>query len=383
MENIGLLAAGIAHDLNNVLSPMVMSAPMLRQWVKEKAGLQMVELLEKSAQRGSSLVRQILAFAQGASSEHRPIQVKSLMREIVSVVNGTFPKTVRLEESTADDVWPIKASAIQVHQVLLNLCVNARDAMPEGGRLRLRTENCKVDVAAARKIDGGFTGSFVVFQVEDTGAGIPQHVFERMWEPFFTTKETGKGTGLGLSTVRGIVKSHGGFIEVRTKVGEGTVFRAYFPASPGVEAELAPPAPPRPSTPPPLADLIMVVDDAPEIRDMTAAILKRAGFRVVLACDGAEAVNLFTQQGQEIRVVITDLRMPNLDGAALARVLYQINPAVRMLVVSGVAPGATVSTNPWPDNFAADFLAKPFKPDVLIKKVKELIQSSSPAITAK
>jgi CheY-like chemotaxis protein len=204
-----------------------------------------------------------------------------------------------------------------------------------------------------------------------------------MWEPFFTTKESGKGTGLGLSTVRGIVKSHGGFIEVRTREREGTTFRAYFPASPGAVAEVVPPAPPRASTPPPLTELIMIVDDSAEIRDMTAAILKRAGYRVILACDGAEAVNLFTQQGPEIRVVITDLKMPNLDGAALARVLYRINPAVRMLVVSGVAPGATPSTNPWPDNFAADFLAKPFKPDVLVKKVKELIHSSSSPVTAK
>ncbi|HEX2852132.1 MAG TPA: response regulator [Opitutaceae bacterium] len=377
MENIGLLAAGIAHDLNNVLAPMLMSAPMLRGWVNDPAGLRMIDLLERSAERGSGLVKQILAFAQGVSSEHRLVQMSAAMREIITVVTGTFPKTIRLEENIAADLWPVKASQIQVHQVLLNLCVNARDAMPEGGTLRLRAENCSLDIDAAREIGSGVAGSFVVLHVEDTGTGIPPNVLERMWEPFFTTKEADKGTGLGLSTVRGIVKSHGGFVEVRTKVGEGTAFRAYFPAV--VAAEM--PAGPRP---PPRAhgELILVVEDSPDIREMTAAMLTRQGYRVLLAADGAEAVTLFNQRGAEIRLVISDLRMPNLDGAMLARVLHRLNPAVKMLVVSGNQPRAPWSTNPWPDNFAADFLPKPFKPDVLLRKVRELIHSKTPSIGA-
>lgn len=377
MENIGLLASGIAHDLNNVLAPMLMSAPMLRGWVTDPAGLRMIDLLEKSAERGSGLVKQILAFAQGVSSEHRIVQMNVAMREIIAVVTGTFPKTIRLEENIATDLWPVKASQIQVHQVLLNLCVNARDAMPEGGTLRLRAENCRLDVDAAREIGSGVAGSFVVLHVEDTGTGILPAVLERMWEPFFTTKEADKGTGLGLSTVRGIVKSHGGFVEVRTKVGEGTCFRAYFPAA--VAAEI--PAGPRP---PPRAhgELILVVEDSPDIREMTAAMLTRQGYRVIMAADGAEAVTLFNQRASEIRLVISDLRMPNLDGAMLARVLHRLNPAVKILVVSGNQPRAPWSTNPWPDNFAADFLPKPFKPDVLLRKVRELIHSKTPSVGA-
>jgi two-component system cell cycle sensor histidine kinase/response regulator CckA len=379
MENIGLLAAGIAHDLNNVLAPMLMSAPMLRGWVTDPAGLRMIDLLERSAERGSGLVKQILAFAQGVSSEHRLVQIGAAMREIISVVTNTFPKTIKLEENIPADLWPVKASQIQIHQVLLNLCVNARDAMPEGGTLRLRAENCQLDIDAAREIGSGVAGSFVVLHVEDTGSGIPPAVLERMWEPFFTTKEADKGTGLGLSTVRGIVKSHGGFVEVRTKVGVGTCFRAYFPsATVSAEASSAGPRPP----PRAHGELILIVEDSPDIREMTAAMLTRQGYRVLLAADGAEAVTLFNQRASEIRLVISDLRMPNLDGAMLARVLHRLNPAVKILVVSGNQPRAPWSTNPWPDNFTADFLPKPFKPDVLLRKVRELIHSKTPSVGA-
>lgn len=380
MENIGLLAAGIAHDLNNVLAPMLMAAPMLREWVSEPAGLRMIDLLERSAERGSGLVRQILAFAQGVSSEHRLVQVKAVLREIIAVIAGTFPKTITLEESIPAELWPVKASPIQMHQVLLNLCVNARDAMPEGGTLRLHAQNCLLDPEAGHAIPGGFAGAFVVLHVEDTGSGITPTVLERMWEPFYTTKESDKGTGLGLSTVRGIVKSHGGFMEVRTELGRGTIFRAYFPAA--ENTALAPDV--AAARPPARAhgELVLVVEDSADIREMTAAMLTRHGYRTLLAADGAEAVSIFNQRGSEIRLVISDLRMPNLDGAMLARVLHRLNPAVKMLVVSGNQPRAPWSTNPWPDDFVADFLPKPFKPEVLLRKVREMIHSAPPKVGA-
>jgi two-component system, cell cycle sensor histidine kinase and response regulator CckA len=380
MENIGLLAAGIAHDLNNVLAPMLMAAPMLREWVAEPAGLRMIDLLEKSAERGSGLVRQILAFAQGVSSEHRLVQAKTVLREIVAVVAGTFPKIINLEENIPGELWPMKASPIQLHQVLLNLCVNARDAMPEGGTLRLQAQNCLLDPDSALTIPGGFAGAFVVLHVEDTGTGIAPAVLERMWEPFYTTKESDKGTGLGLSTVRGIVKSHGGFMEVRTELGRGTAFRAYFPAA----ENAGPSAVPDSARPPARAhgELILVVEDSPDIREMTAAMLTRNGYRVVLAADGAEAVTIFNQRGAEIRLVISDVRMPNLDGAMLARVLHRLNPAVKMLVVSGHQHRAPWSNSPWPVDFVGDFLPKPFKPEVLLRKVRDMIHASPPKIGA-
>lgn len=379
MENIGMLAAGIAHDLNNVLAPMLMAAPMLRDWVTEPAGLRMIDLLEKSADRGSGLVRQILSFAQGVSSEHRLVRMETLLQEIVGVVTGTFPKSIELEESIPADLWPVKASSIQLHQVLLNLCVNARDAMPNGGTLRLRAENCQLGPEAALAIGSGFVGAFVVLHVEDTGSGIPSAVLERMWEPFYTTKESTKGTGLGLSTVRGIVKSHGGFVEVRTEIGRGSAFRAYFPSAENAALSVEPA-----SHPPARAhgELVLVAEDSADIREMTAAMLTRHGYRVLLAADGAEAVALFNQRAGEIRLVISDLRMPNLDGAMLARVLHRLNPAVKMLVVSGNQPRAPWSGNPWPDDFVADFLPKPFKPEALLRKVRELIHTPPPSIGA-
>jgi two-component system cell cycle sensor histidine kinase/response regulator CckA len=380
MENIGLLAAGIAHDLNNVLAPMLMAAPMLREWVNDPAGLRMIDLLQKSAERGSGLVKQILAFAQGVSSEHRLVQIKAVVQEITSVVSSTFPRSIKLEENIPADLWPVKASPIQLHQVLLNLCVNARDAMPEGGTLRLRAENCALDTDMVPSIPGAFAGAFVVLHVEDTGVGIAPAVLERMWEPFFTTKDSDKGTGLGLSTVRGIVKSHGGFMEVRTELGRGTTFRAYFPSAEHAipTAENATPRPPARAH----GELILVVEDSAEIREMTAAMLTRHGYRVLLASDGAEAVTIFNERGGEIRLVISDLRMPNLDGSMLARVLHRLNPNLRMLVVSGNQPRTPWSTNPWPDDFTADFLPKPFKPEVLLRKVRELIHKPPPKIGA-
>jgi two-component system cell cycle sensor histidine kinase/response regulator CckA len=263
-----------------------------------------------------------------------------------------------------------------VHQVLLNLSVNARDAMPDGGTLRLRAENLTLDPAAANAIANGRPGAFVALAVEDTGSGIPPDVLKEMWQPFFTTKAADKGTGLGLSTVRGIVQNHNGFIDVQTAVGRGTCFRVYFPAV--AEKETNGTRPPVPQPRDGHGELILVVDDEARIRDMTSTMLTRRGYRVIVAADGAEAVAIFAQRASEIRLVITDLHMPNLDGALLARALHRINAQTKVLVMSGHS--STLGNRPaWykPDEFADAFLAKPFKPDVLLNKVQELLNASS------
>lgn len=372
MENIGLLAAGIAHDLNNMLAPILLAAPMLREHVADGGALSLLSTLERSAERGANLVRQILAFAHGANGEHQLLQVKHLLRDIVSVITGTFPKSIRLEDHIPADLWPIDGNPTQIHQVVLNLCVNARDAMPGGGVLRLRAENRNLDTATAATIDGARPGLFVVLHIEDTGTGIPPEVVARMWEPFFTTKETDKGTGLGLSTVRGIIENHNGFVEFRTEVGKGTTFRIHFPAAEAVEMEqLSPTAPP---PPPGKGELILVVDDEAHIRDMTQTMLTRNRYRVILASDGAEAAMVYAQRAAEIRLVITDLNMPNLDGATLGRALRRINPATRLLVMSGMSarPGDRPAYRP--EEFADAFLHKPFKPEIFLGKVHELLR---------
>jgi signal transduction histidine kinase len=371
MENIGMLAAGIAHDLNNMLAPILLAAPMLREYVNDVGALKLLSTLEKSAERGANLVRQILAFAHGATGEHRLLQVKHVLRDITSVIAGTFPKSIHLEDYIRSDLWPIEGNPTQIHQVVLNLCVNARDAMPEGGTLRLRAENRVLDLAAAEAIEGARPGLFVVLLVEDTGSGIPPEVATRMWEPFFTTKESGKGTGLGLSTVRGIIENHNGFVEINTVVGQGSSFRVFLPAAEGVETEhLGPAARP---VPPGKGELILVVDDEQHIREMTFTILTRQGYRVILAADGAEAAVLFAQRAAEIRLVITDIQMPNLDGATLARALRRIKPATRLLVISGMSPPAGNRAEQKPEEIADAFLHKPFKPEALLAKVHDLL----------
>ena len=372
MENIGLLAAGVAHDLNNMLAPILLAAPMLREHLADPGALVLLSTLEKSAERGANLVRQILAFAHGANGEQRLMQVKHLLRDIAAVIAGTFPKSIHLDDHIPSSLWPIEANPTQIHQVVLNLCVNARDAMPNGGTLRLRAENRELDLAGARAIDGGRPGLFVVLQVEDTGTGIAPEVVEHMWEPFFTTKESGKGTGLGLSTVRGIVENHNGFIDFKTAIGRGSTFSIYLPAAEGPDMDRSHPAPR--TLPPGKGELILVVDDERHIREMTLTMLTRAGYRVLLAADGAEAAVIFAQRAAEIRLVITDLHMPNLDGATLGRALRRINPATRLLVISGLT--STLGDRPdyRPEEFAHAFLHKPFRPEALLAKVHELLR---------
>ena len=231
LENVGLMAAGVAHDLNNMLSPMLMAAPLLRGSISDPDGRSLLDTLERSAVRGAALVGQILAFSQGGKGEPQVIQLEILVRDITLFMEETFPKNLQIEKSITMELWPLRANPAQIYQMLLNLCVNARDAMPRGGRLSIHAENCLLDESSARRISGARAGSFVVLQVDDTGSGIAPEVVEHIWEPAVTSKDGGKGTGLGLPTVRSIVKRHGGFIQLQTVVGLGSSFRVYLPVA--------------------------------------------------------------------------------------------------------------------------------------------------------
>lgn len=366
LESLGMLAAGIAHDLNNVLAPILMGAPLLRETTTDAVNRALLTDIEKSADRGAGLVRQILGFAHGIGGEPQTIQVNHLLMDIVSVLNRTFPKSITIDLRAPKDLWPVTANPTQVHQVLLNLSVNARDAMPQGGQLGLRAENCALDESAASAFPGARAGRWVVLHVEDTGTGIPADVLARMWDPFFTTKAANKGTGLGLSTVRGIVEAHHGFILVQTAAGRGTTFRVYLPPAERVLRENLP----TPVVPRGQGELVLVVDDVTSIRGLAETILTRQGYRVLLAADGTDALEKFIRT-PGIAVVVTDLDMPGLAGSALAGIVRRLNPAVKILAMSGLD---AAPTDPFqPRQFADAFLLKPFTAEQILTLTHHLL----------
>ncbi|MDO8539879.1 MAG: PAS domain S-box protein [Opitutaceae bacterium] len=372
LESIGMLAAGIAHDLNNVLAPIMFAAPMLRDSLKDPRDLKILDTLEKSAERGAGLVRQILGFAHSTTGEFQPTQVKHLARDIVSVIEETFPKSIQLEHQIPSDLWPVQGSATQIHQVLMNLCVNARDAMPQGGTLHLTAANRRLNAVEAEAIPGARPGDWLVFEVTDTGTGISPEILESIWTPFFTTKGVGKGTGLGLSTVYGIVAGHKGFVELQTEVGRGTTFRVFFPAVENESPRSGSAAPA--DNPDGHGELILLVDDDAAIRDFISAILRQRGYRVVSCADGVEAIAHFTTRRSEISLVITDVDMPRLGGVALARALLQLCPDIQLLAMSGLSRAETdVSGIPVMKQLAHAFLLKPFTADDLLAVVHRLL----------
>ncbi len=355
-----------------------MAAPLLRQRATDPSDVRIIDILETSAVRGAGLVRQILGFVNGASVGLRLVQVKHLLRDICEVIRASFPKSIVLEEQLAADLWPIQANPTQIHQILLNLAVNARDAMlPRGGTLCIRAENCVLDEAAALALDGARSGPFLVLEVVDSGAGMSPEVLAHIWEAFFTTKGEGKGTGLGLSTVRGLVAGHDGFVTVKTELGHGTTFRIFLPAAERSELEFTADAAPIAARG--QGELILVVDDARVIRDLTATILTRHGYRVLGCGDGVEAVGLFTQHNTEVRLVLSDDNMPVLDGAALALILRRLRPGLKILAMTGLDT-ATPFAPKHPSehaSFADDKLKKPFTVEALLSAVDRLLHAPS------
>jgi PAS domain S-box-containing protein len=372
LESLGMLAAGIAHDLNNVLAPILFAAPLLRKSVSSPRDLKILDTLERSGERGTGLVKLILGFAQSASGEPRLTQLKHIARDVISLVEETFPKSIRLEHNIPADTWPILCNPTQIHQVLLNLCVNARDAMPQGGTLRIAATNRRLDAEEAGRIPGARPGAWLTLEVADTGTGIPPEVVQHIWEPFFTTKGTGKGTGLGLSTVRGIVVTHHGFIELQTEVGHGTTFRVFLPA---VESDIVAAASVHPfAIPEGHGELVLVVDDDKAVRDVVTAMLRRHNYRVLCCNDGVEALELFTANLNEFVLVITDVDMPKLGGAGLIRTLMKLRPDLRVLFISGLAQSAVESSDMTAaEKLAHAFLQKPFKFEELLGAVDRLL----------
>jgi len=370
MESIGTLAGGIAHDLNNILAPILMSIELLQMRSPDPESSKILATIELSARRGADIVRQVLSFARGVDGKRVEIQPKHLLSDIEAIIKDTFPRDIRLHFTVPADAWTILGDPTQINQILMNLCVNARDAMPDGGTLAVTVENCLLDDTSPAMSSPLKAGHYVKIRVVDSGTGIPQEVIDKIFEPFFTTKDLSKGTGLGLSTVLAIVKSHGGGINVYSERGRGSTFTVYLPAG---SVLLSPPekTTESPGLPRGKGELVLVVDDEDAILLITSQTLLAFGYRVLTATDGAEAVALYAQYRNEIALVLTDMMMPIMGGLAEIHALRRLNPSVKIVTASGLnetGPMAGARSSP-----TRGFLMKPYSSGTLLTTIRQVL----------
>lgn len=372
LESIGTLAGGIAHDLNNILAPIVMGVDLLKITATDAMAQAVIQTISGSAQRGRDIVKQVLSFARGVEGARVAVHLGHVILEVEDIILTTFPKSIACHTHIPKDLWLVRGDPTQLNQVLLNLCVNARDAMSGGGELTLAARNIEIDSQYAILHGNIRAGNYVVVEVRDTGCGIPPEVQNRIFEPFFTHKGAGQGTGIELPTVQGIVRSHGGFVDVESVVGHGSTFRIHLPAhgeTPRTDGTTAPLRPPRRGR----GETILVVDDDFAVRDITQRTLEAFGYRVLAAEDGSEAIGLYAFNRTTIALVITDLMMPNMDGASLAVALRRITPQLPIIATTGVEGNAHAARA-----VAAGIehvLAKPYSAEFLLEKVNTLLAS--------
>ncbi len=367
MEIVGALAGGVAHDINNVLTPILLSLYILKQKLKDEGSENLIEVLESSAKRGASLIKQIQSFARGAEGERKPTKVDEVIFEVEKMIKETFPRDIEVRTYLASDLQMISGNATELHQVIMNLCVNARDAMPSGGTLNISAENVTINKENVRINIEAKEGPYVGITVSDTGTGIPQRIIDKIFDPFFTTKEFGKGTGLGLSTALAIVKGHGGFINVYSELGKGSTFRIYLPATISIKNETV-----EEHLEPPIGhgETILIAEDERSIREITAAMLEAQGYKTITANNGMETTAMYMQNISRIKVVLIDMMMPVMDGQATIRTLRKINPKVKIIAVSGL-----VGKNKYVETIGTvqAFLNKPYTTETVAKTVREVL----------
>ncbi|GEM_PF-113507 len=382
MEAIGTLATGMAHDLNNILAPVMMATEVLRWPLPPKEFEETIKRIENSAKRGAEIIKQVLAFGRGAEGKRALLPPGKMVKEMEEMVRQTFPKTILINSQVPADLWNVEGDRTQIQQVLLNLCVNARDAMQQGGTLTLDAENAEIDEAQAAKLSTeAHAGPHVLIRVSDTGSGIPPEIIDRIFDPFFTTKAQGKGTGLGLSTAVGIVKGHGGFITVTSESGKGTTFKVFLPGVPGSKStdtvfDIKP-------TPIPegRGDMILMVDDELEILKANQKILEHYKYQVLIANDGAEGLAAFAHNRKAIKAIVTDIMMPQVDGMALIRAVKKLDRGIPIIASSGL--GKNLGKNgkhPELETLHIEkFLMKPYTPEVLLRTLHEVLSQTKPS----
>ncbi len=368
MESIGTLAGGIAHDLNNVLSPIMMAIDMLHLGATDEETTRWLNLARENAERGAAMVKQVLSFARGVEGKRVSVQLKHIVKDLIKVLNETLPKSINVKYEIEPDLALVSADPTQLHQVLMNLSINARDAMPAGGTLELKASNVNFDENYARMFIEAKSGRYVLITVKDTGSGMTKEIQKRIFDPFFTTKEIGKGTGLGLSTALTIIKSHGGFINVYSEQKKGTQFTIYLPAaeSAAEKSESVKELP----YPVGNGELVLIVDDEDNIRQITKATLEKFGYRTLSAANGIEAMAIYEQNSSEIKIVLTDLAMPFMDGTATIHALRKLNPDLPIIAASGLPPAETDSLN------VSAFLAKPYTAEKLLTTLAKILTAN-------
>jgi PAS domain S-box-containing protein len=370
LESIGTLASGVAHDLNNILAPILMGAAVLRRTEMPGPDEMILSTIETCAQRGADIVKQVLTFARGAEGARLLLQPGHLIDDVARIAEGTFPKAINVRTDHLQSLWPIEGDPTQLHQVLLNLSVNARDAMPAGGALIISALNFMVDDHYASMTPGAKAGPHVLFEVNDNGMGIPRQIIDQIFDPFFTTKELGHGTGLGLSTVIGIVKGHGGFLSVESEIGRGTTFKVYLPAMVGAQGTpqgVQPAAVPQAN-----GELLLIVDDEKSILQVARELLEGHGYQVVTAGDATEALAIFALRKDEINLVLTDLVMPLMDGITLIRTLKKMKPDV--CVIASTGQGAPEQgTHVLSDLNVRACLTKPYNKEMLLTTLRDAL----------
>ncbi|HQU84810.1 MAG TPA: PAS domain S-box protein [Pyrinomonadaceae bacterium] len=370
MESIGTLAGGIAHDLNNILSPILMSVEMMQLGDHDEETHRWLSIARENAERGADLIKQVLTFARGMEGERISVQIKHIVKDLVKVLQETLPKSISVRYEVDPELQIIAADPTQIHQVLMNLCINARDAMPNGGTLTIKAHNISLDENYARMNIEAKAGKYVLISVSDTGTGMPADVQKRIFDPFFTTKELGKGTGLGLATAMTIIKSHGGFINVYSEVGKGTQFTVYLPSAESEKSDVH--VSKAQSLPRGNGETILVVDDEENILEITRVTLEKFGYKVLTATDGTEAIAIYAQRGNEISLVLTDLAMPYMDGMAMTRALRKINPDLKVIATSGLTTNEQTAEMQILNVNA--FLSKPYTAETLLNTMHEILK---------
>jgi PAS domain S-box-containing protein len=374
MESIGTLASGIAHDLNNVLAPILMSCNLLSSCPLEDDQKSCLEIIEHSAQRGADLVRQVLSFCRGVEGRRMELQVKSLIHEVNDIIKRTFPKSIKVQIKLGKDLWTLVADPTQMHQVLLNLCLNARDAMPDGGTLSISAENAMLDSPDQNVSPEARHRPHLRIAVADTGAGMLPEIQEKIFDPFFTTKEPGKGTGLGLSTSLGIVRSHGGFISVFSQSGVGSVFTVCIPAV--LDSHAASLKTEEEHLPRGNGELVLVVDDEASVRTITAIVLQTYGYKVITASNGAEAIELYGRHAKKVAVILMDMVMPVMDGPTTIHALCRWSQHLKIIAVSGLS--SEMDMTKIPAEAVKAFLPKPYTTAKLLKTTHQVLADTVP-----